>query len=190
MDDPRRADCRNFHCLATPRRSWGTAVKLTAFLGVWLWSLSSASSVLASDYRYHLFKNPEKFGILVFPAESLFPDLESYILSLDFASADSGDAVMRFGTERENQTYMMPESVQKKHQIEKFVILQILSDKSLMVGIYDPEWGLTLPQAIYQLDEVKKNIPKSLDVFRGKMPEKKPGEKKEGRGQNIDWKLN
>lgn len=190
MGDPTLASGRNSHYRASPRRSWGTAAKLTVLLCVWLWSLSSPSAVLASDYRYQLFKNPEKFGILVFPAESLFPDLEQYVLSLGFASAESGDAVMRFGTERENQTYMMPESTQKKHQIEKFIILQILGDKSLMVGIYDPEWGLTLPQAIYQLDEVKKNIPKSLDVFRGKMPEKKPGEKKEGQDQNIDWKLN
>lgn len=189
MGDPTLADGRNSHYRASPRRS-GTAAKLAAFLCVGLWSLFGPSSVSASDYRYHLFKNPENFGILVFPEENLFLDLERYILSLSFTSAETGDAVMRFGTERENQTYMMPESTQKKHQIEKFIILQILGDKSLMVGIYDPEWGLTLPQAIYQLDEVKKNIPKSLDVFRGKMPEKKPGEKKEGQGQNIDWKLN
>ncbi|MBI4388835.1 MAG: hypothetical protein HY580_01530 [Nitrospinae bacterium] len=183
MDDSARVD-RHYRFRAS--RSLAAAVKSIAFLCVWLWSLSNPAPAAASDYRYHLFKNTENFGILVFPAESLFPDLESYILSQGFASAETGDAVMRFGTKRENQTFMMPESVQKKHRIEKFIILQVLSDKSLMVGVYDTEWGLTLPQAIYQLDDVKKNVPQTLDIFRGK----KPAEKKEGPGQTIDWNLN
>ena len=50
---------------------------------------------------------------------------------------------MRHGTKNENATYMMPLEVQKKHSIEKFIVIQVLDSMSMLVGIYDPEWGLT-----------------------------------------------
>jgi hypothetical protein len=63
---------------------------------------------------------------------------------------------------------MMPLEVQKKHSIEKFIVIQILGDNnSMLAGIYDPQWGLTLPSAIYQLEVLKNNIMKTLNVFRG-----------------------
>ena len=37
----------------------------------------------------------------------------------------------------------------------------------MLAGIYDPQWGLTLPSTIYQLETVKKNILRTLNVFRG-----------------------
>jgi hypothetical protein len=36
----------------------------------------------------------------------------------------------------------------------------------MVVGIFDPEWGLTLPSPIHRLDEIKENIPKTLNLFR------------------------
>ena len=53
------------------------------------------------------------------------------------------------------------------HAMKKFIIVQVLPDHRLMVAIFDPEWGLTLPQKKFSLEEAKKNIPKTLDVFRG-----------------------
>ena len=38
---------------------------------------------------------------------------------------------------------------------------------SMLVGIYDPEWGLTLPSAIVEMETIKQNIPKTLNIFRG-----------------------
>lgn len=172
--------------IRAPRRSLAGAKTGIVFLAAWLWLLTAPIPALAaSNYRYELFKNPENFGIVVFPKENLYPDLANFIQSIDFASVESGDAVMRFGTKRENQTYMMPEPVQKKHNIEKFVILQVLADQTILVGIYDPQWGLTLPQPIYTLDEVRENIPKTLDIFRGKQ-----AEKKKERGETIQWRWN
>ena len=114
-----------------------------------------------SGYEYQLYKNHENYGIVVFPKKLMFEELENYLLSIPFELADSGEAVMRHGTKNENATYMMPQEVQKKHSIEKFIVIQILDPMSLMVGIYDPEWGLTLPSAIMEMETVKKNIPKT-----------------------------
>ncbi len=130
--------------------------------------LGLSSTVLAdSDYDYQLYKNHENFGIVVFPKENIFKDLDNYLKSISFEVAESGKAVMRHGSKEENATYMMPMEVQKKHSIEKFIVIQILGDNSMLVGIYDPQWGLTLPSTIYQLEAVKKNILKTLNVFRG-----------------------
>ena len=74
---------------------------------------------------------------------------------------------MRYGSKNENSTYMMPLDIQKKYSIEKFIVIQIISEKNMLVGVYDPEWGLTLPSTIFQMDTIKKNIPKTLNVFRG-----------------------
>lgn len=77
---------------------------------------------------------------------------------------------MRFGTKGENSTFMMPLKVQRKHGIKQFIVLQVLPNrKNLMIGIYDRVWGLTLPDAKYSLEDAKKNIPKTLEVFRGKI---------------------
>lgn len=126
----------------------------------------------APGYDYQLYKNSESFGIVVFPRDQIFPELDRYIQSLVFEPVESGKAVMRFGTKGENETYMMPLEVQKKHAIEKFIVVQVLTDTRLMIGVYDPEWGLTLPSSVYTMDDVKQNIPKTLNVFRGTNPQK------------------
>ena len=69
---------------------------------------------------------------------------------------------MRFGLNNENQTFMMPKSIQKKHSMTRFIVLQVLAHQNMVVGIFDPEWGLTLPSPIHRLDEIKENIPKTL----------------------------
>ena len=74
---------------------------------------------------------------------------------------------MRYGSKNENATYMMPLDVQKKHSIEKFIVIQIISEKNMLVGVYDPEWGLTLPSTIFQMETIIKYITISLNVFRG-----------------------
>jgi hypothetical protein len=130
--------------------------------------LGLPSTVLAgSDYDYQLYKNHENFGIVVFPKENISNDLDNYLKSIPFEVAESGKAVMRHGSKDENATYMMPLAVQKKHSIEKFIVIQILGDNSMLAGIYDPQWGLTLPSTIYQLEAIKENILKTLNVFRG-----------------------
>jgi len=125
-------------------------------------------ALAGDDYDYQLYKNHEKYGIVVFPKENIFKDLDGYLKSISFEIAESGKAVMRHGSKKENATYMMPLEVQKKHSIEKFIVIQILGDNnSMLAGIYDPQWGLTLPSTIYQLEAVKKNILRTLNVFRG-----------------------
>jgi len=119
-----------------------------------------------AEYDYQLYKNYENFGILVFPKDQIFVELEEYIQEIGFNPVDSGQAVMRFGPNNENQTYLMPESVQIKHSMNRFIVLQVLAHQNILVGVFDPEWGLTLPSAIYRLDEIKKNIPKTLNLFR------------------------
>jgi hypothetical protein len=126
-----------------------------------------STALAGSDYDYQLYKNHENFGIVVFPKENIFKDLDSYLKSIPFEVAESGKAVMRHGSKEENATYMMPLEVQKKHSIEKFIVIQILGGNGMLAGIYDPQWGLTLPSTIYQLEAVKKNIMKTLNVFRG-----------------------
>lgn len=125
------------------------------------------TSSFALAYDYQLYKNGENFGIVVFPRSNLFPGLEEFFRSIVFEPAQTGKAVMRSGTKGDNETYMMPLEVQKKYDIKKFIVLQILDDQKLLVGIYDPEWGLTLPTTIFGLEEVKANIPKTLNIFRG-----------------------
>ena len=104
-----------------------------------------------SDYDYQLYKNQENYGIVVFPKSRIFKDLDSYFTFLSFETTNSGKAVMRYGSKNENSTYMMPLDIQKKYSIEKFIVIQIISEKNLLVGVYDPEWGLTLPSTIFQL---------------------------------------
>ena len=120
-----------------------------------------------SGHEYKLFKNSENYGIVVFPKKLMFEDLENYLLSIPFKFAESGKAVMRHGSKNENATYMMPMEVQRSHSIEKFIVIQIIDPMSMMVGVYDPEWGLTLPSAIVEMETIKQNIPKTLNIFRG-----------------------
>lgn len=125
-------------------------------------------------YSYQLYTNPEDFGLVVFPKEGIFPELEETIRSLGFKKADSGEAVMRSGIKNENFTYMMPKDVQKKHRLEKFIILQILTDGvGIMVGIYEQEFGLTLPTKVFIVQELKDNISKTLDIFRKQLKQEK-----------------
>ena len=119
-----------------------------------------------AEYDYQLYKNYENFGILVFPKDQIFVELEEYIQEIGFNPVDSGQAVMRFGPNNENQTYLMPESVQIKHSMNRFIVLQVIAHQNILVGISDPEWGLTLPSAIFQLNGIKQNIPKTLNMFR------------------------
>lgn len=135
-------------------------------------AFSFCSNLAAVDssrkYEYQLYKNIENFGIVTFPKKYIYPELEQFIQSIKFEPVESGDAVMRFGTDGENSTYMMPQDVQDKYAIKKFIILQILDDKSLLIGIYDPDFGLTLLQRAYQLDEIGENIKETLKIFRRK----------------------
>ncbi|MDH3257170.1 MAG: hypothetical protein OEM27_06100 [Nitrospinota bacterium] len=133
----------------------------------------------ASKYFYELYKNPENFGLVVFPKAGIFPELEDTIQSLGFTSVESGEAVMRSGSKNENFTYMMPMEVQKKHRLEKFIILQILNDGvGIMVGIYEQEFGLTLPTKVFIVQELKDNISKTLDIFRNQLKQEK---------EEIEW---
>jgi len=135
--------------------------------------LSILSPALSWGMEYQLYKNAENFGIVVFPPENQSDDLKSYLHTLNFKSVETGPAVMRFGPRKENQTYMMPLEIQGKHSIEMFIILQALADEKLLVGIYHPDWELTLPTTLFSLEEIKEKIDKTLNVFRGNNPAKK-----------------
>lgn len=140
-------------------------------------------------YDYQLYKNHESYGIVVFPKKFIFKELSDHIASLSFSEVESGKAVMRRGSKNENETLMMPLEVEKKHSIEKFIVIQVLTQYKMLVGIYDPEWGLTLPSTPFGLEALKQNIPKTLNVFRGSNPQRKtrmqyperPGFKKKAR---------
>lgn len=147
-------------------------MKKLAFLILTLFWLSLGSALADSGHQYQLYKNHEKFGIVVFPKQIQYDELDRYIRSIGFEPADSGKAVMRSGSKNENETYMMPLDVQKKHSMDKFIVIQVLESKDLLVGVFHPEWGLTLPSSLFQLEEVKKNIPRTLNIFRGANPQK------------------
>jgi len=125
-----------------------------------------------TGYNYQLYKNFENFGILIFPKERIFTELGGYLKEIGFNSVESGQAVMRFGLKNENQTMMMPESVQNKHSMHRFIILQVIANDNMVVGIFDPEWGLTLPGPIFNLDGIKENISKTLNLFREHLKKK------------------
>lgn len=145
------------------------------FLSLLLWGAASAPEARAeSRFNYQLYIQPENFGLVIFPPELISPELESLVLELEFKKAEFGEAVMRSGTKKENFTYMMPEDVQKKYKLEKFITLQILTDGvGLMVGIYEQEFGLTLPTKVFVIEELRDNIAKTLDVFRKQLKEEK-----------------
>ena len=128
-----------------------------------------------SGYDYQLYKNNENFGIVVFPKKYIFKALSDYIASIPFNAVESGKAVMRRGSKNENATLMMPLEVQKQHSIEKFIVIQVLGQDEMLAGIYDPEWGLTLPSARHGMVALKENIPKTLNIFRGSNPQRQTG---------------
>ncbi len=135
--------------------------------------LTPPSNALSMDYQ--LYKNPEEFGIVVFPKENTFPELEEYLDSINFKPLVSGKAAMRFGPREENGggTYMMPLEVQQQYGIKMFIIIQALENQNLLIGVYHPDWELTLPSSIFNLDAVKERIFKTLNVFRGPNPMEK-----------------
>ena len=125
-----------------------------------------------SGYDYQLYTNHEDFGIVVFPKKYIFKALGDYIASISFSEVESGKAVMRRGSRNENATLMMPLEVQKQHSIEKFIVIQVLGQYEMLAGIYDPDWGLTLPSATHGMEALKENIPKTLNIFRGSNPQR------------------
>lgn len=149
--------------------------RLFLLLAITLWySAFLPHTASATKFEYQLFKNIENYGILVFPKQTVYLALDQYIKSIGFLPVESGKAVMRAGTKGLNSTYMMPQEVQEKHQIKQFITIQVLSDHTMLIGVYDPEWGLTLPSDQFQLDDVKERIPRTLDIFRGPGNAQKP----------------
>ena len=144
------------------------AKNLTTILFAMIFTLNGLlkPDLAKAEYDYQLYKNHENFGILIFPKDLIFVELDEYVRQTEFDPVESGQAMMRFGPNNENQTYMMPESVQIKHSMNQFIVLQVIAHQNILVGVFDPEWGLTLPSAIYRLDGIKKNIPKTLNLFR------------------------
>ena len=144
------------------------AKKLITILFAMIFALNGLLSPgsAKAEYDYQLYKNYENFGILIFPVDQIFLELDEYIQQTGFDPVESGQAIMRFGPNNEDQTYMMPESVQQKHSMDRFIILQIIAKQNILVGVFDPEWGLTLPSAIFRLNGIKQNIPKTLNMFR------------------------
>jgi hypothetical protein len=126
----------------------------------------------AGETWYTLYKNRENFGILIFPSESNTVELKEFIKSSGFNEVESGHAVMRSGSKNLNSTFMMPKEIQAKYDMERFITLQVLGNGGIMVGVFDPEWGLTLPTKIFEFEEVKKRVPETLKVFRKDNPKK------------------
>ncbi len=114
---------------------------------------------------FTLYKNTLNQGIVIYPSAGPQSKLVDFVKNQDFKEVDRGQTVMRFGTNRENLALMMPENVQNKHGIKKFILVQQLGLNEFMIGVYDPEWGLTLPSPIFGIEELIANIPKTLNVF-------------------------
>jgi hypothetical protein len=140
--------------------------KISCFLVLLFW-LGVVPATADSGYEYQLYKNNENFGIVVFPKTKIFVELEEFFKSIIFEKVDSGTAVMRYGSKGENETFMMPLEIQKKHSMDKFMVIQVMTPSRMLIGVFDPEWGLTLPSSVFDLEGMKTNIPKTLDVFRG-----------------------
>ena len=100
------------------------------------------------------------------------PELKDIVNGSGFKEVESGQAVMRSGSKNLNATFMMPKAIQDKHQMQRFITLQVLRNGGIMVGVFDPEWGLTLPNKIFGLDDVKTKIPKTLQIFRKDSPKR------------------
>lgn len=147
-------------------------MKLFAALITLILFLAPIQVRAGSNYEYQLYKNHENYGIVVFPKKFIQKELSDYIASISFSEVASGKAVMRRGSKNENETLMMPFEVQKKHSIEKFIVIQVLTHREMLIGIYDREWGLTLPSATFGMEALKQNIPRTLNAFRGDNPQR------------------
>lgn len=149
--------------------------KIYASILLILGVLILTTPVWAKDkFHYQMYTDIDNHGVVVFPKGYIFEDLDHFIKSLGFKDTESGVAVFRFGSVNRNATYMMPEETQKKYNVQKFVILQVLEDRaSIMVGIWEQEHGLTLPSAVFRMDDVRNKLPQTLDIFR-KQAGKKP----------------
>ena len=143
-------------------KKFATTVLVIFFL---IPNITKAASI-KTGYDYQLYKNFENLGILIFPKDRIFKELDEYVQQKGFNPIESGQAVMRFGLKNENQTFMMPKSVQEKYSMTRFIVIQVIANQNMVVGIYDPQFGLTLPGPIYGLDGIKQNIPKTLNLFR------------------------
>ena len=140
--------------------------KLTLFLiGLLSPFLAYNITTAKPNPQYTLYKNTLNQGILIYPSANYRSKLIDFVTKLNFKKVDSGQTVMRFGTNRENLALMMPEKIQNKHGIKKFILIQQLSTHQFMIGVFDQEWGLTLPGPIFELEELMTNIPKTLNVF-------------------------
>ncbi|MGY8766306.1 MAG: hypothetical protein ACKVI5_05535, partial [Nitrospinaceae bacterium] len=84
-------------------------------------NITNAASI-ETGYDYQLYKNFENLGILIFPKDRIIKDLDQYVQQKGFNPIESGKAVMRFGLKNENQTFMMPKSVQEKYSMTRFII--------------------------------------------------------------------
>ena len=149
-----------------------TSKKILALAIIGISLLVSCPAFGAGETWYTLYKNRENFGILIFPSDLNSPELKEIVLGNGFKEVETGHAVMRSGSKNLNATFMMPESIQKKYRMERFITLQVLGRGGIMVGVYDPGWGLTLPNKIFELDDVKKRIPQTLKIFRKDNPKK------------------
>lgn len=137
---------------------------------VFFFNINPYFAASSHSYEYQLYKNFEDFGIVIFPKEVIFTELDQYIKSIKFEPIESGEAIERFGPKGENTTYMMPKEVQDKYSIKKFIIIQVFKDRNLQIGIFDPDWGLTLLPQTFKLDDIKDNISETLKIFRVKQP--------------------
>ena len=137
-----------------------------------MYLIVSSPAFAAGETWYTLYKNRENFGILIFPSEHISFELKEFIQSSGFNEVETGHAVMRSGTKNLNSAFMMPEEIQKKYQMKRFITLQVLANGGIMVGVFDPEWGLTLPNKIFELEDVKKRVPETLKIFRKDNPKK------------------
>ncbi len=160
--------------LAVQQRKYHTTImKIITGLIVLVLLFLPIQVTAAYSYDYQLYKNSENYGIVVFPKKHISKELKHHISSISFLEVESGKAVMRRGTKNENESLMMPLEVQKKHLIKKFIIIQVLNEHEMLVGIYEPQWGLTLPSSSFGLETFKTNIDKTLNVFRGDNPRRK-----------------
>ncbi len=159
---------KSFDLSAASRRTVRPA--LWGCLLLMLFWANAAQAAKLKTPEYTLYKNSENYGIVLFPKGNVYPALADALTALLFEQVESGQSVMRYGIKEENETFMMPLEVQKKHQIEKFIVIQIIAEDRMLIGVYDPEWGLTLPSSVFTLEQLNENIPKTLNVFRGDAP--------------------
>ncbi len=151
---------------ATASLTRNLSLLLLAFFLAWS-AGAQAETKTDPTPEYDLYQNPEGYGILLFPKGVASSELLGFIDSLEFTLVESGRTAMRFGEKKENLTYMMPKEVQEKYNMNKFIVLQVLAaEKGILVGIFEQRYGLTLPPKVFELEEVKKNIPKTLNLFR------------------------